>query len=1186
MPYLSHGARRILLSSVSALLVATAIPSPAQALTALEQSFIAAEDAQGAAKIAQWKALLKRSDLQGASLAGISRAKVQLNLVGALIQEATASKNSVLLQEAIRSLEPLKSVHPKHYVWSLLAISRKQVDLGSLEEAHATLGLAQKALPLLKDRNQSSRAVAGVVLTLTMMKEGKPLFGKSGLEESAALMDSIVGAQQYAESSEARARVFFALNQPSFLAKMPKITNTRNIKEIDAQEDYIEKPAYAFLKDGSLQEALQYAQAMPLSRSGRRAKLMEAIYQAALKKKDETLALTALRSIARGPEQGVPMSEFARMLIARKDYTQAERVAGLIEDPRHASVIWSTLAKEYYNQDKQSQTDKALAAAEAAADRETKDMSRKAEAYGRLLRAAAETERFDLATRVLPLTAEERRGEGQAALAKKLAERDRVDEALAVYKTMPDKVPGGRAERALAAIIKTLADENRLSEAEQWMKQPGTEDTIFDRARVALVKRYLKEKKPDSAQKHLRAIKDPKLRKEAEDLLEKQHGALAAGSTQKELEITTQEQADAHLKGLQGEALDKARSEAAIALVKHGQIELAVRYVKPIANGFLRVRTFRALAELQAAQTDYFKKLPASAFGKPVAAPKLTVPQTKPARPSDKMLVAFAKETSALAKINEELPIIRQPLASGFGVHVPDIPHVERLTRDTAYVKKQMPTKMTDIKAGLMSYELCLYNIKLVYANGHEDFVRRQQTASPQVIYLEEGVTTLPKLYEVLQQQGTKEAITREGNMYMLRLPLVIGPKATLIISGEGVDNLRMSEERGAYIVNAGRLFIVETHVTAWRESAQTPSYSDYANSKKFRPFIMTWSASEAYFAGSIFTALGYSNSKSYGITISAGPERMLRFRHEKIKRPTAVIVDNSFDNAYYGFYCYEAADITLVGNEFVNNIIYGIDPHDYSERLTIGYNTAYGSKKKHGIIISREVNNSALVGNLSFENYGSGLMVERMSAGTIVYGNTAFANVQDGLTIYESHCSINASNHFFANERIGINVRNSVDVGLFYNYVERNAKAGLHGYTLHLRTEPKHQTRDFNLDPYMDMVAFSAVGNMVKANGNGLQADIMSALYLRANQFVEQSPNLLKGDWSGIFPTVLTQHNIDKEGVLMTRRCSLAKEYVHKPCSFRNQGYFAGDGQDDLVNRLQENPCKTEAAASPQEAL
>lgn len=1186
MPYLSHGTRRILLGSASALLMATALPASAPALTALEQSYIAAEDAQGAAKIAQWQALLKRSDLRGASLAGISRAKVQLNLVGALMQHAVASKNPALLQEAMRSLAPLKAVQPKHYVWSMIAIGRAQVEMGSLDAARSTLSTAQESLALLQDRDQSSRAVAGIVLTLTMMKDGTPIFGEKGLSQSAALMDAIAGAQHYAESAEARALVYFALKQPSFLAKMPAIINTRDTKEIDKREDYIEKPALAFLEDGKLEEALQYAQAMPLSRSGRRAKLMVAIHEVALKEEDEALALTALRSIARGPEQGVPMSEFARMLIARKDYTQAERVAGLIEDARHASVIWSTLAKEYYNQDKQAQTDKALAAAQVAADREAKDMSRKAEAYGRLLRAAAETERFDLAMRLLPLTAEERRGEGQAALVKKLAERDRVDEALTLYKTMPENVPGGRAERALAAIIKTLADENRLSEAEQWMKQPGTEHTIFDRARVALVKRYLKEKKPDSAQKHLRGIKDPEIRKEAEELLEKQHGALAAGSAQEGLNITTQQQADAHLAGLQGETLDIARSEAAIALVKHGQIEVAVRYAKPITDGFLRARTFRALAELQAAQTDYFNKLPASAFGKPVARPKMTVPQVKRNMPIDASREKFDKETARLAQKTEATPVIRRPLASSFGAHIPDIPHAERLTYDTAYVKKLMPTKMTDIKVGLMSYELCLYNIKLVYANGREDFARRQQTASPQVIYLEEGVTTLPKLYDVLQQQGVKDALTREGNIYTLRMPLVIGPKASLSISGEGIQDLRMSEERGAYIVNAGKLYIVETRITAWREAANAPSYSDYANSKKFRPFIMTWSASEAYFAGSIFTAIGYSNSKSYGITISAGPERMLRFRHEKIKRPTAIIVDNSFDNAYYGFYCYEAEDITLVGNEYVNNIIYGIDPHDYSERLTIGYNTAYGSQKKHGIIISREVNDSAMVGNLSFENYGSGLMVERMSAGTMVYANTAFANVQDGLTIYESHCSINASNHFFANERMGINVRNSVDVGVFYNYVERNAKAGLHGYTLHLRTEPKHQTRDFTLDPYMDMVGFSAVGNVVKANGNGVQADVMSALYLRANQFVQQSPNLFKGDWSGIFPAVLTQHNIDKEGVLMTRRCSVAKEYVLEPCSFRDKGYFAGDGQDELVKRMQENPCKTEAATSPKEAL
>ena len=66
--------------------------------------------------------------------------------------------------------------------------------------------------------------------------------------------------------------------------------------------------------------------------------------------------------------------------------------------------------------------------------------------------------------------------------------------------------------------------------------------------------------------------------------------------------------------------------------------------------------------------------------------------------------------------------------------------------------------------------------------------------------------------------------------------------------------------------------------------------------------------------------------------------------------RPEGVIADNSFRNMYYGFYSYEAENAALLGNEYRDNIVYGIDPHDRSRYLMIAYNTTYDTHKKHGV--------------------------------------------------------------------------------------------------------------------------------------------------------------------------------------------------------------------------------------------
>lgn len=585
----------------------------------------------------------------------------------------------------------------------------------------------------------------------------------------------------------------------------------------------------------------------------------------------------------------------------------------------------------------------------------------------------------------------------------------------------------------------------------------------------------------------------------------------------------------------------------------------AVAELRTVKDDMQRVRAFRALAEAEARRGDRFGLLAEDASESEDSATPSTAERT-----------AFIDDVYKEAAMHTDAPVVRRPLESAFGASVPAIPHRERLAYNADYVRGLMPKPDADIKAHLLPFDLPAYNIKLVYANGRADFMQRQQSATPQVLYLEKGVATLPQLV-------TEGALVKQGNIYLLQKPLIIAPGATLILRGEEVEELRMSAQRGAYIVNAGRLFVADTRVTGWSEQNNAPAWADYAHRQEFRPFILTWSMSETYFAGSVFSALGYANSKSYGVTISSGPAGVVRFNAENIARPTAIITDNSFRNLYYGFYCFEADDVALIGNEYADNIVYGIDPHDYSRRLTIAYNTTYGSSKKHGIIISREVNDTAIVGNLSFGNHGSGIMVERQSHNALVYGNTAFDNAQDGISVFESDCGIHAANRVEGNRRKGVNLRNSHDIGLFANDIMGNSEAGIHAYRLNLHTAKGQEKRDFAIDPYSEVVAFSGVGNVLEANGFGIQTQGVAALYLRGNRFLRQSPRIVGGEWSNVLPQAFAEHDQEKSGVFVARSCALAKDYVEKSCPFRTQGYFAGDGQEGLSARIRTMACREE---------
>lgn len=391
-----------------------------------------------------------------------------------------------------------------------------------------------------------------------------------------------------------------------------------------------------------------------------------------------------------------------------------------------------------------------------------------------------------------------------------------------------------------------------------------------------------------------------------------------------------------------------------------------------------------------------------------------------------------------------------------------------------------------------------------------------------QIIYLERGIATLPQLYDALQAQGLGDYLLRKGKTYILRRALLIGPKATLIIDGSEVDELRMSQQNSGIIVNVGALHITHTRLTGWDEEQQKPAYANYAERKKFCPFLASWSGSHTYLGGNIITALGYQNHKSYGISFSSGPKKMqMNVLHEP-PWPDGIITDNSFDNLYYGFYSYEAKDVALVGNEYRNNIVYGIDPHDRSHHLTIAYNTAYGSHKKHGIIISREVDDSAYIGNMSFDNRGSGFMIDRDSQRTKVLANTAFGNGQDGLTIFESDCGEIIQNHFFNNARMGIRLRNSTGVTLTGNRLVANKQGGFYGYSSNLYKDPAHARRDFALDPFHQTADAFLSGNLFKRNGMGIIVENMSGLHLRQNRFVQQAPRVVEGEWFRSHPEII----------------------------------------------------------------
>lgn len=395
----------------------------------------------------------------------------------------------------------------------------------------------------------------------------------------------------------------------------------------------------------------------------------------------------------------------------------------------------------------------------------------------------------------------------------------------------------------------------------------------------------------------------------------------------------------------------------------------------------------------------------------------------------------------------------------------------------SGYTAEAVQAKIVRSKAGKVSVRRMMQEDALKDFIGGDNKMAEwvvRQHGIPQAIFIDDGYLNLKDLSKKLPKQYFSE--TSPG-VFLARLPIVVGAKGILEIDQQ-TQELRLSEEAGSFLVNDGQLFVRDSKITGWREKDNGPA--TFRSPKDFRPFLLAWGGTQTYIVNSKMASFGYANSKSYGVSISQYTPNMAKVL--KRPEPTGWIIGSEFSDMWYGFYCYETSDFVVKGNTYKDNIVYGIDPHDRSHRLIIADNTVYGTKKKHGIIISREVNDSFIFNNRSYDNKLSGLVIDRNSVNNLVAYNEIYRNHTDGITLYESADNLLWGNKVISNRRHGIRIRNSVNIRLYENIAMANGLTGLYGHIKDL----SDTDRDIELDPFDAQVSLIVVGGELAANGSG----------------------------------------------------------------------------------------------------
>ena len=395
----------------------------------------------------------------------------------------------------------------------------------------------------------------------------------------------------------------------------------------------------------------------------------------------------------------------------------------------------------------------------------------------------------------------------------------------------------------------------------------------------------------------------------------------------------------------------------------------------------------------------------------------------------------------------------------------------------SGYTLQAMQKKIVRSKPGKVSIKRMMQEDALKEFIGGDnkmaEWVARQH-GIPQAIFVEGGYVNLQDLAKKVPKQYLSE--TSPG-VFLARLPIVVARTGILEVD-KNTHELRLSQEAGSFLVNDNQLFVADSKITGWSEKANGPSL--YKTPKEFRPFLLSWGGSQTYMFNTKVASLGYANSKSYGVSISQYTPNM----KAQMKRPdpTGWIVNSEFSDLWYGFYCYETQNFVVKGNTYRDNIVYGIDPHDRSHGLIIAENTVHGTKKKHGIIISREVNDSFIINNKSYDNHLSGVVLDRNSVNNLVAYNQIYRNHTDGITLYESADNLLWGNRVFANKRHGIRVRNSTNIKLYENLAIGNGLMGVYGHIKDL----SDTDRDIKLDPFDAEVSLIMVGGELTSNGSG----------------------------------------------------------------------------------------------------
>lgn len=290
-----------------------------------------------------------------------------------------------------------------------------------------------------------------------------------------------------------------------------------------------------------------------------------------------------------------------------------------------------------------------------------------------------------------------------------------------------------------------------------------------------------------------------------------------------------------------------------------------------------------------------------------------------------------------------------------------------------------------------------------------------QQKGVPHAVVLRSGTWTMPRLAERLA--GEPGALQRKGQAYLLRLPLLVQAGAGVVV-GKG-ETLRLSKERGSFVLSLGNLFVSDGRLEGWDETRGATS-EVAPDGSVFQPFVVGWSGSQTIFRGSTVAGLGFAENLAQGVTLAQGPVGLDGY--DLPAPPRLLAQDSRFEGLYSAIHATAIPDVRICRNLFQASRLHAIHLDEGSSGLLL-HNRVADTWGPYGLYLNKDVRDVQVLENVISENRRSGISITD-SQDIVLAGNEIRQNF-DAVFLQNADRILFADNHILDNQRHGVTMRN-----------------------------------------------------------------------------------------------------------------------------------------------------------------